>query len=112
MKASVNANPGGGPLIGSGDTMAFMATVSEAPGISAIEADLPCAICGYNLKGLSPAGTCPECGQAISRTFRFDLTDADPGWLMSQAWTVAAGAVPAEFSAGGFALYAVAGVRL
>ena len=66
-----------------------MATAPDVTGLSAIESDLPCAICGYNLKGLSPAGACPECGQAIARTFRFDLTYADPGWLVSQAWTVA-----------------------
>ena len=69
--------------------MCSMDTPPETPVISTIEFDLPCAICGYNLKGLSQAGTCPECGQAIARTFRFDLTHADPEWLMSQAWTVA-----------------------
>lgn len=28
-------------------------------------ADVPCQKCGYNLRGLSPEGRCPECGSAI-----------------------------------------------
>ena len=27
--------------------------------------DLPCDVCGYNLRGLSPGGACPECGLPI-----------------------------------------------
>jgi hypothetical protein len=50
-----------------------------------IEADLHCSICAYNLKGLSPDTNCPECGQAISRTFTHDLRSADPAWLRQQA---------------------------
>jgi hypothetical protein len=30
-----------------------------------IVADLPCVRCTYNLRGLSPDGRCPECGQEI-----------------------------------------------
>jgi hypothetical protein len=50
-----------------------------------IDHDLPCALCDYNLKGLSPDANCPECGQPISRTFTYDLTWADPAWLRRQA---------------------------
>ena len=27
--------------------------------------DLPCVDCGYNLRRLSPAGRCPECGADV-----------------------------------------------
>src|SRR5687768_6916889 len=47
--------------------------------------DLPCAGCGYDLRGLTPPGKCPECGfdlgQSI-RAFRLHTTvPADPRWL-------------------------------
>lgn len=38
-----------------------------------IEIDLPCTSCGYNLRGLSQAGRCPECGQPIDQSLRGDL---------------------------------------
>ncbi|HYE20587.1 MAG TPA: hypothetical protein VEA69_19215 [Tepidisphaeraceae bacterium] len=53
-----------------------------------IAADLPCAVCSYNLKGQSPAGTCPECGRPVARTLDEDLRLADPAWLRSQAVTM------------------------
>jgi len=58
------------------------------PSTAVIETDLLCAICGYNLKGLSAAGNCPECGQPVARTYQFDLVKADPTWLRRQAGTV------------------------
>ena len=36
------------------------AVVTETVGF-----DLTCAVCGYNLRGLSPAHACPECGTAL-----------------------------------------------
>jgi len=30
-----------------------------------IDHDLPCVACEYNLRGLSPEGRCPECGNLI-----------------------------------------------
>src|SRR5438309_891509 len=58
-----------------------------------IEADLPCAVCGYNLRTLDPAGRCPECGHAVFSSIakeRFrqsrlgrPINQSDPGWLKS-----------------------------
>jgi hypothetical protein len=59
--------------------------VPDAP---AIDHDLPCAVCNYNLKGLSPDANCPECGQAVARTFAPELTRSSPAWLRRQAGTM------------------------
>lgn len=35
--------------------------------------DVPCLRCGYNLRGLTPQGVCPECGTPIARALRGNL---------------------------------------
>jgi uncharacterized repeat protein (TIGR04138 family) len=35
-----------------------------------IDVDLPCAACGYNLRGLAVAGRCPECGAPVIASVR------------------------------------------
>ena len=57
--------------------------------------DLSCSQCRYNLRGLAPAGRCPECGQRVAATlsavasapvrFRPDLSRADPA--SRRRWT-------------------------
>lgn len=48
----------------------------------AIAADIPCRQCGYNLRGLTEAHRCPECGAAVGLSTRGDLLRfAEPGWV-------------------------------
>ncbi len=48
----------------------------------AIDIDVTCIHCGYNLRGLLPSGRCPECGSNIIDSVRGDLLKfADPAWL-------------------------------
>jgi len=53
-----------------------------------VEGDLPCAICGYNLKGLAADINCPECGQPVARTLSPNLLRSNPEWLRRQATTM------------------------
>ncbi len=47
-----------------------------------IAVDLPCTQCGYNLRGLTPKGRCPECNTVIARSLHGRLLRAsDPAWL-------------------------------
>ena len=48
----------------------------------AIDEDILCLSCGYNLRGLSSAGKCPECGTIINASLRGDLLkNSDPAWV-------------------------------
>jgi len=47
-----------------------------------LDRDVTCLNCGYNLRGVSPAGDCPECGMRIAVALREDyLADAPKDWL-------------------------------
>jgi hypothetical protein len=47
-----------------------------------LDSEIHCIFCGYNLRGLDPAGRCPECGRPIAASHRGDrLAHADPAWL-------------------------------
>lgn len=51
-----------------------------------IEHDLPCRTCGYNLRGLSPRGECPECQTPVQRAMHGDvLWNSDPRWVRTLA---------------------------
>jgi len=79
--------------------------------------DIPCRRCGYNLRGLSPEGRCPECGIAVGRSLLGDyLRFAEPHWvrtlasgstilLVAIALTLALGSITA-------ALMGIGGVRV
>ena len=49
----------------------------------AVEADVLCLRCGYNLRGLDIAGTCPECGCPVADSMHFPFSAADAQWLAS-----------------------------
>jgi hypothetical protein len=57
-----------------------------------VDQDQACVGCGYNLKGLSKKGVCPECGRAVAGTVstraRGDIADAPLGYL----WNLRTGA--------------------
>jgi hypothetical protein len=47
-----------------------------------IDRDVPCASCGYNLRGLMADWNCPECGTPIRNSLRGDLLEfCDPTWV-------------------------------
>ena len=49
-----------------------------------IDRDTSCRRCGYNLRGLSTAGQCPECGAEVESSIGSRLlVFADPKWLKS-----------------------------
>jgi hypothetical protein len=51
-----------------------------------IREDARCLSCGYELRGLTPQGLCPECGTPASLSLRPPgVADADPAWLALQA---------------------------
>lgn len=48
----------------------------------ALEKDMFCSRCGYNLRGLTLEGLCPECGSPVSRSVHGNLLRfAHPEWI-------------------------------
>lgn len=83
--------------------------------------DVPCISCGYNLRGLSELGRCPECGALIARSLLGNLLKfSNPDYVESLRrgtvmvkWTILALVIVGVFSilvgiSGGRALVAVA----
>ena len=82
-----------------------------APAVNLDEAgliaeDLPCRHCGYNLRTLSPAVQCPECGTSVGRSVHGDfLRFADPNWVQSLSTGALISTVAATLSLIGWVAY-------
>lgn len=75
--------------------MAHTALIFDKEG--RVGSDLACVGCGYNLRGLSLGGRCPECSIAISRSARGDLLRfSNPEWLdqLASGMTWILGSIP------------------
>jgi hypothetical protein len=60
------------------DAAAGWATGAATP----IAQDTPCRKCGYNLRGLTADGRCPECGTSVGYSLQGDLLRfCDPSWV-------------------------------
>jgi hypothetical protein len=57
---------------------------SDVPSNAILASDHACFKCGYNLRGLAYAGSCPECGTSVSDSMRGILLQyANPDYLRS-----------------------------
>ena len=55
-----------------------------------LDQNMPCVGCQYNLRGLSPRGTCPECGRPVEHAVRVArLGRRDPNYLRRIAFGMA-----------------------
>ena len=82
------------PAIGSGELVRFL------------KGELPCARCGYELRGLSIRGSCPECGLLVRATLLAAVDPAaeelqplsHPRLVVAGLWSWAGGALVAALS--------------
>jgi hypothetical protein len=73
-----------------------------APGTTALQEDLPCIHCRYNLRGLSEDGICPECGNPVAPSVEKYRRTADPLDQVDPRWVARMG--------GAFFLLALSGI--
>jgi hypothetical protein len=75
-----------------GDTDEAFGAGSASTIAGVVTVDVSCHRCAYNLRGLSRAGRCPECGAPIEVSLAGDaLRFADPEWLAAMARGAAIG---------------------
>ncbi len=59
-----------------------MTASAEIPGADRLTRDVICAVCGYNLRSLSPHATCPECATPVRHSLAVEtLPLPDARWL-------------------------------
>jgi hypothetical protein len=74
-----------------------------APAPPALDRDLHCVTCGYNLRTQPVDGVCPECGKSIRSTLNFPhLARSAPRWLTSLLDSVTVLLVAFAFAVAGF----------
>jgi len=76
-----------------------------------VQTDVPCHACGYNLRGLSPDGRCPECGRALDETLiAYDRARAAAAWAreFEPAAAVLAGSI--KLAVAPFVAFALAAI--
>jgi len=63
-----------------------LSSEAGAQAVTTLSQDTPCRKCGYNLRGLSSDGCCPECGTPVGLSLREPLLRyCDPQWVASLA---------------------------
>jgi hypothetical protein len=63
-------------------TAAPSSNLPPPPPATQVAGDVPCRKCSYNLRTLSPAGFCPECGTPVAVSIYGNLLRfSDPAWL-------------------------------
>lgn len=83
---------------------------SKSPVDEAVNTNIGCSDCGYNLRGLSLGGSCPECGRSIAHSISDQLEYANVGWLESVARGASLFAVASVLAAGQHLLFLFVGV--
>ena len=75
-------------LVGAGWQETFETAAMQARGdAKEIGHDVSCSGCGYNLRGLSPSGRCPECNAPIADSLRTAVSRLSPEWWVEQVGT-------------------------
>lgn len=78
--------------------------------VSRLSVDLPCAGCGYNLRGQAMDGQCSECGVSMTASLAEDrLVFDDPKWLASVVRGLTVALWPMAIS-GGLVLSVIGGL--